>query len=331
MAERVLDPLAPVAEICERHGVKCSAAEFHAAVNVAFHRFESEDYDNLHADMWQSLPIQVNLLAGDALQAGAPDRIHMLDIGCGTGLATDCLLRTALSQRIESVDLLDTSTAMLSRAEARRHAWGKPGEAIAGLVEDLVGRKQYNLIITCSVLHHVPDLKSFLGAVAELQDGAQGAFFLHLQDPNGDYLADPVLLERRATYGSIGKPPEWLARLNPRRVVGRLVREIKGEQRNDYISKANRELIRQGILSSPLSVAEIFAITDIHAQEGEGISIEGMRRLLPAYDLVSRRSYGFFGALWSQLPLSMRGTEEQAIRDKQSNGFHVGALWRRSA
>ena len=66
------DPWAPVAEICSRHGVHCSAAEFHAAVNVAFHRFESEHYDELHQDMWRSLPRQIHLLAEDCLEAGAP-------------------------------------------------------------------------------------------------------------------------------------------------------------------------------------------------------------------------------------------------------------------
>lgn len=59
------DPLAPLAEIMRRHGVRCSAAEFHAAVNVTFHRFEAEEYDQLHRDMWDSLPQQIALLSGD--------------------------------------------------------------------------------------------------------------------------------------------------------------------------------------------------------------------------------------------------------------------------
>lgn len=324
------DPLAAVAQVCEKHGVKCRPAELQAAVNLAFHRFESEHYDELHASMWDSLPAQIDLLAQDCLHVGGSGSIQMLDIGCGTGLATDCLLRSVLSDRVESVDLLDTSAAMLARAQARRKMWGKPGEAIEGLVESLSGRKHYNLIITCSVLHHVPDLASFLRAVTGLQETIRGAFFVHLQDPNRDYLNDPELVRRRAQLAASHKAPAWLARLTPGRVLARLVRELKGEQGQDYISRANRELIERGFIASPLSVTEMFAITDIHAQEGQGISIEAMKSLLPGYDLISRRSYGFFGALSSELPPPMREIEERAIRDKAPNGFHVAAVWRRS-
>ena len=325
-----MDPLAPVAEICARHHVKCSPAEFQAAVNVAFHRFESEHYDEFHQNMWESLPAQVNLLAEDCLRAGVPQPIRMLDIGCGTGLATDCVMRSPLADKIESIDLLDTSSAMLARAQARRSGWARPGEAIEGLVESLLNndgtaRKPYNLIITCSVLHHVPDLGSFLRAVTALQLG-QPASFIHLQDPNGDFLKDPELQRRIASTAP--KTPEWLARFAPQRVLGRLVREIKGEQGVDYISQTNQELIQKGLIDSPLSVADIFAITDIHAQEGEGISIQQIGSLLPAYTLLSSRAYGFFGKLASELPPSQRAVEEKLIQQRALNGFHIEALWR---
>src|ERR1700722_10013966 len=142
------DPLAPIVEIMKRNKVIGSAKDFHAAVNVCFHRFESEVYDELHQDMWQSLPQQGNLLVDDCLRAGVPDQIRMLDIGCGTGLATDMILRTELGPRIVQVDLVDTSKAMLARADMRRREWGKPGESWEGLVESLTGRTSYDLIVT---------------------------------------------------------------------------------------------------------------------------------------------------------------------------------------
>jgi len=319
--------LGSVDEILRRRGGHCSAAEFQAAVNVTFHHFESEHYDDLHQDMWRSLPAQVDLLARDCLQSGAPERIRMLDIGCGTGLATDCLLRTALGPRVESVDLLDTSASMMSRARKRREGWGKPGEEMEGLVESLAGHKQYNLIITCSVLHHVPHLGSFLNAVHALQSHSPGAFFIHLQDPNGDYIADPMFRERSKQI-SAGKIPEWMSRLHPRRVMGRMMREIKGEQGQDYVSKTNKELIRKGLIDSPLTTAELFAITDIRVQEGRGISIGQMKSWMTDYELISQRSYGFFGVLWSDLSPAFQATEEQLIASGELNGGHIGAVWR---
>jgi SAM-dependent methyltransferase len=322
------DPLAPVVEIMRRHGVRCSAEEFHSAVNVTFHRFESEKYDELHRDMWESLPQQIALLVEDCLRGDAAASIRMLDIGCGTGLATDALLRSPLGPRVAEVDLLDTSTAMLARAAVRRKVWGKPGDNIEGLVGSLVGNRHYDLIITSSVLHHVPDLESFLGAVADLQSGLRGGpLFLHLQDPNGDFGDDPKRRERAARIAA-PKLPEWLARLAPNRVAGRLMRELRGEQGKDYLSRTNDELVKTGVIATALSTLEIFTITDIHVQDGAGISIERMKSWLPEYDLLSRRSYAFFGQLWSALPPGLRAEEEQLIRDGALEGEYVAAAWR---
>jgi len=320
------DPLAPIEIIRRRHNIKLAPAEFHAAVNVCFHRFESEVYDEIHRDMWDSLPQQVELLAADCMRGPVPDKIHMLDIGCGTGLATDSLMRSSLGPRVKEIDLLDTSTSMLARAEKRRDQWGKPGRAIEGIVETLPPGASYDLIITSSVLHHVPDLPSFLKAVAGLQTAMPNALFIHLQDPNGDFVDDPKKAERAAEIPAA--IPDSIARFKPKRILGRLIREIKGEQGQDYISKTNRELIRTGVITQPLSVEEIFSITDIHVRDG-GISIDRMKAWLPNYELAAHRSYGFFGGLSGNLPPALRQREKQYIQAGELNGEHVAAAWRR--
>lgn len=322
------DPLAPVKEIMRRHNVTSSTPEqFHAAVNVCFHRFESEVYDEAHGDMWEAIPKQVALLAADCLRGNMPEQIRMLDVGCGTGLATDSVMHSALGSRIKEIDLLDTSPAMLARAEKRRQEWNRPGRTVEGIIESLPAGVSYDLIITCSVLHHVPDLASFLNAVAGLQSSIPEAVFIHLQDPNGDYLQDPKKKERAAELVPVAIP-ESLARFTPKRILGRIKRQLTGEQGQDYLSKANRELVRSGVVSKPMSVEEIYAITDIHVFDG-GISIEKMKGWLPDYDLVSQRSYGFFGVLGLHLPPALREREEKYIQAGELNGEHVAAAWRR--
>jgi SAM-dependent methyltransferase len=320
------DPLAPIEEIMRRHNVKVPVTEFHAAVNVCFHRFESEVYDELHQDMWGSLPKQVDLLAADCLRGPVPDKIRMLDIGSGTGLATDSVMRSPLGSRVSEIDLLDTSTAMLARAQKRREQWGKPGRTTEGIVESLPAGVSYDLIITSSVLHHVPDLASFLKAVAKLQDGVPNALFLHLQDPNGDFLDDPERARRPSEMPAA--VPDSLARFKPARILARLKREIKGEQGQDYISKTNRELMKTEIISNPLTVEELFSITDIHVRDG-GISIDRMKAWLPEYDLLSHRSYGFFGVLSASLPPDLRSKEDKLIEENNLTGEHVSAAWHR--
>ena len=321
-----IDPFKPVAHIARLHGATCNPEQFHAIVNVTFHKFESEVYDELHADMWQSLPQQFALLAQDCLEDSTNGQnLTMLDIGCGTGLATDSVMKSAFGPKISSIDLLDTSAPMLSRALQRSSNWRLPVRTFEGTVESLQSGQQYDLIVTCSVLHHVPDLISFLKSVRRLQ--RKSGIFLHLQDPNGDFANDSEYQHRFATT-SKRNVPEWAARLAPQRVLGRLVREITGRQGQDYLSKTNRELVNAGIITSPLTVAEIFEITDIHVQDGEGVSIESMKSWLPEYKLISQRSYGFFGPLWSSLPPALKAQEERLIEARALNGRHVGAAWR---
>ena len=322
-----MNELSRLAGIMSRRGAHCTPEEFHAAVNVTFHKYESEVYDTLHQNMWESLPQQVELLADDSLKAAPAlaGNLRLLDIGCGTGLATDCLLRTPLGSRVTSVDLIDTSAAMLASAARRTPGWGVTVQQREGIVESIAGEDLYDVIITCSVLHHVPDLQAFGAAVQRLQ--APGGVFIHLQDPNGDALNDPELQRRQAEVSS-KQLPEWMQRLAPRRILGRIHRELTRTQGNDYISLTNRELMANGVIRDPLTVPELFAITDIHVHDDEGISVEAMKRVLPGYDLIRVRTYGFFGQLWSTLPRSLQTEEEALIAANALNGFHVAASWK---
>ena len=151
--------------------------------------------------------------------------------------------------------------------------------------------------------------------------------FIHLQDPNGDYLKDPQLQQRMAET-SQSAIPESLQRLKPKRIIGRLYREITGKQHSDPVSKTNQALLKSGLVTTPLAVNEVYDITDIHVEDGAGISIQRMKGWMPDYDCISQRSYGFFGKLSSTLPPETQAVEEKLILERALNGFHVGAAWR---
>src|SRR5580700_8023787 len=140
------DVLAPIKRVMDRHGACCSPEEFHAAVNVTFHNFEAEVYDREHSDMWKSLPREIYRLANDCAEAaGGQHDLSLLDIGCGTGLATHCLLKSGLAARIKSIELLDTSRSMLKQAEKRVAGWNRPFTINEGLIEDLPKGRKYSL------------------------------------------------------------------------------------------------------------------------------------------------------------------------------------------
>jgi 2-polyprenyl-3-methyl-5-hydroxy-6-metoxy-1,4-benzoquinol methylase len=325
-AEMTQDALAPVRAIMERHKVRCSPEEFQTAVNVTFHNFEAEVYDQEHSDMWESLPREFARLADDSAELAKCHReLHLLDIGCGTGLATDCMLKTVLGPKIKSVDLLDTSKIMLAKVSERAAGWGIRFSIKEGLVNSLPTSKKYSLIVTCSVLHHVPDVPNFLRSIRASQ--ADQGIFIHLQDPNGDYLSDPEYLKRVKLAETRKLLPKSVARFTPKRVFGRIYRELTGTQHDSYCEKTNRELLKAGVIETPLSVGDIYAITDIHVMDGVGVSVRKMRDWMPDYDLISQRSYAFFGKLSSELPARFRRLEEDLANKNALNGLHIGAAW----
>jgi 2-polyprenyl-3-methyl-5-hydroxy-6-metoxy-1,4-benzoquinol methylase len=317
-----------IPDIMRAHGATCTLEEFQSAVNLAFHRFESSVYDQIHGAMWKSLPAQFELLSQNVIRATPGHaKFRLLDVGCGTGLSSDLLLQTDLGHRVTEVHLLDTSREMLDHAQRRSRNWTAPATTHEGTVEDLPVGEHFHLVLICSVLHHIPDLGRFFGRVAALQE--EGDCLMHLQDPNGDFLKDPTFEERKAMASERAKatPPHWLRRLTPSRIIARAKRELTGTQPESYITLTNTALLSQGVIRTPMSANEIWAVTDIHVHDGLGISVSGLRTLLPAYRLIAAHSYGFFGALASELPPDLQEMESELSAGGSENGSQCSAAW----
>jgi SAM-dependent methyltransferase len=308
-------------------GVTSTAEEFHEAVNVTFHKFESECYDEIHRSMWQSLPRQFDLVSDDVSKEaqGLTEDLAMLDVGCGTGLATELFLRTALGRRVRRVDLVDTSPEMLRSAAARAVNWRARHTLTLGTSEKAPS-KNYGVILICSVLHHVPDLPALFEQLGHLQ--TRGGLFVHLQDPNGDYLHDPVLLRRIRTCN---RTPQMLReriirRLSSTRIGRRLRSLLPAGLSRSYIDKANEALLGAGVIRRPMTAGEMWSVTDLHV--GSGISIKKMREQLKGYELISARSYAFFGRMLSELPKALQREELRLSEQGADNGTQISGAWR---
>ncbi len=315
------DPLARLAPVMEARGVQVPQAQFHSAVKIAFFTSGAASYDEVSRNLWESLPEQFQRLASDYLSQYPPVSATMtaLDVGCGTGLSAELLLRTRFGAFIRQVDLLDPSQEMLDVCGTRESLRSIRHRPILGTIQELPARYHYDMIVAGCVLQHVPDLPDFLRQVSLRQ--RPGGIFLHIQDPNGDYLNDPVRLDRVARLARSRRvlPSTLLKRLSAARPWRR-----KLETQTDRV---NRQLLSQNVIAARMTDAEIRAAVDLPAYDGRGVSIREMHTLLPDYELVSCRSYAFFGELISDLPPAYQKREQELAAQKSMEGSQVAAIW----
>ncbi|HEX9980989.1 MAG TPA: methyltransferase [Flavobacterium sp.] len=306
-----------------------SPAAFHQQVNVIFHDIEARYYDDLHSQMWDSLQEQLNLLAHDVKKHIRSSGLRLLDIGCGTGLSTELLLKSPIGKMIGHVTLADTSSNMLKHASQRAIAWERPFKTYNGDISGL--SDNFDVIIVCSVLHHIPDLGNFLKAINSLQSA--GGILIHLQDPNGDAMNDTEYLNRSVQYQQernqhIGLSTK-IKNLIPLSFKGKIKRLLG---KKDYLDEVNERLLEQKIISRRMSPEEIWSVTDIHVNNlpfsiGLGISLRQMPSWLNNYSLLASRSYGFFGLLKSELPPHYSAVEQKLIDEANMSGRYISAAW----
>lgn len=317
-------------------GGAASAREFQREVNIIFHDVEATRYDELHREMWDSLQPLYDLLATD-IQRSSPDATDwtLADVGCGTGLATQFILQTPLKARISKLMMVDTSSVMLTKCQTRAATWGIPAEFINNH-SDALPEASVDLLVTCSVLHHIPNLVSFCQQIRRIV--RPGGFYLHIQDPRRGAGACAILNQRTGILRSARNGHRSRLLSLPRRAfrfgIRRFQQLVKLDQANNYLAEVNRRLIESKLIKKPLSPCEIWSITDLRVGDlpyaaVDGICTDELAIALGSFDRVAKRSYGFFGVMPSHLPPSFLEDERRLMDEGSGDGAYLSGIWRR--
>ncbi len=313
--------------LIKKVGSPLSPEKFHERVNIVFHDFESAHYDNSHSGMRDSLQEQVDILINDLLKSTNTEykNLKLLDIGCGTGLSTKLLIESKIGEKIEHVTLLDTSVNMLKEATKKAKGWDIPFDTVNGYLGDVV--QNFDIIMICSVLHHIPDLATFLKDVSNRLN--PNGVLIHLQDPNYDHLDTENYKYRKKEHELIRskKTNTAITDFIPKDIKRKINTLLK---RYDYIDHINNQLLSEKAISKRMTADEIWGVTDIHVETDEktrGISLEYLKSQLTNFELINMRSYAFFEPLKSDLIESFVAREEKLIRENDKSGRNISCIW----
>jgi len=166
-------------ELMRKCGVETPPSEFITEVSNIYHEIEAPLYDSGagHREMATRVTPIIHQF-GNLIH---PAEICVLDVGCGTGFASSTLLENH-SLNIRRLVCGDISPHMLQICRAKLGP--RPNvECVQGDIESLSRKfSSFDVVMSCSVVHHVPDLPSFYKHVKKLV--SPGGFYMMLHEPS---------------------------------------------------------------------------------------------------------------------------------------------------
>ena len=318
-------------------GATLQAEEFCKVVSHYYHEIESGYYDQVHQEIFEDETVGAWRAALQAAAPHLPKRLHVLDIGCGTGFAAQTVLQTLGSDRVEQLVCIDPSPHMLNICEQKLTPYPCVKRFqhmdIAQLLEE---KPVFDLIVTNSVLHHVFDL---------------GAFLRHLDRalaPGGVYICGH---EPSARYYTIAEMKQWNRRFNSylrirrglkvKRMLKRLLSDMGLIARGVSISdKVNSRLVADGYITVPLAANALHKMVDIHVPQSTGEYLWGrpgfspeaiLSEYLPNYTSIFSATYHYIKAPLNRLGFYWRHVNNRLKERHPDGGADIIMAFRKTS
>ncbi len=168
-------------------------------VNKLYHSLEAATYDTEHNEIIQGLPeIWKDMCTVVNTVFDPSKRLRILDYGSGTGFEAESVVLNFGKQRIEQLVCYDPSVEMLQKAMSRLKGrisnveYHSDTHFLQGVVE------KFDLVITNSVLHHMPDPMSVIRNL--LTKMTQDACWMAGHEPSVRYWNNPACAQFYADY-----------------------------------------------------------------------------------------------------------------------------------
>lgn len=155
----------------------------------------------------------------DALEPGKLHRV--LEVGCGTGVATRALARHPafrghISASDLSAELVETAKKLANGEGCADRITFSTADALA-----LEGDEKYDAVIAHTVVSHVPDYRKFIAGLAKsvsntgtiaIFDGDYASITLGAEDPTDGAAFSSAIIEGIITNPTIMREMPWLAK-----------------------------------------------------------------------------------------------------------------------
>ncbi len=307
-------------------------------VNKIFHAFEARGYDSRHPEILRQLPAYWQEMITKADITPRPGGWRILDFGCGTGFASEQILRHLPAEQIASLVCYDLSSEMIDRCR-EKIAPRLPTAQFTSDAASLESGEPFDLLLTNSLLHHLPDPQATLRQLTDRL--ALDALWLAGHEPSSRFYKNPdclKLFRRYLTASRNDRGASWWRNLSLVALQTRWCKTLAKFRSPKRLTAGTAH--QQGLFGRRPTPHVIDRLVDFHvahsadeAAAGRGFDLDLLQtELRGVWQLRWECSYSFMGTVAeSRLP----GEWQQACRlladEFPRDGANLCALWRRAA
>jgi Methyltransferase domain len=231
----------------------------------------------------------------------------VLDFGCGTGFEAWQTV-SELKSSVESIVCYDPSPEMLAHCKER--VGDHLNAVFLSDFAEIAARGPYDLLLTNSLLHHLPDVESTLAALRPCL--SRDAFWLAGHEPSARFYRNSQCCQMFERYS---RQRRWLKYLQPSAYVMKLRQMISIDPsplRSTTLAAFELGLFKQ--MPSELLVSRLVDFNVAHSEDemrnGRGFDYENMQALWrDQWSLQFVKTYSFMGCV-KEASVSSRWRQE---------------------
>ncbi len=265
-------------------------------INRIYHSFEANIYDRHHPEIYEQLPLIWKEMSEKISSSPQSKSLRILDFGCGTGFEAQQLLQNLSATSIAGLTCYDPSPEMLEVCRAKISPLFPDALFCSSLEEAVVSSNApYTVLLTNSVLHHLPDATATINSLLPLLDAR--ALWLAGHEPSLRFYKNSACVKNLEAYLTRNR---W----SPSGYT-RILKQIIQREREPY-KKTAQEAVRMGLFKRKPSVRIIDRLVDFQVahstqeiSRGRGFDFSVMEQNLQAsWKLIWLKTYSFMGPFY---------------------------------
>ncbi len=319
----------------QQYGATLPRDELVVQVNILFHSFDAPRYDRTHPEIRTQLPPLWQEMIQRARGLGGERAWRVLSFGCGTGFEALEVLRALPPGGVAELTCYDNSPEMIARCREKISPLFSSARFCASEEDVRRGDGDYDLLLTNSVLHHLPDARATLAGLLPVL--APDAIWLAGHEPSSRFYRNSECSAAAERFtGEMRREFGWRKFFRLQNYLRRL-RKLFGLHHDPWLATA-REALRRGWFAREPSPDLIDRLVDFavpHSPQevasGRGFDYRTMERdLADDWKLIQARTYGFMCSYpEGELPRRWARISRELAERFPDDGAYFCAVWQR--